>query len=442
MSLIQCKLKVIRPPNLITENIDYSIANFGIIPFGHRLMGAVDMAIPKNGCSDLQPTYGAQFILIERGDCTFVTKVRNAEKAGYSLAIIGNNNDDPFQSDFEMADDGYGYQVQIPSIFIKKKHFDQLQNKAWNYSIADTNDEKIMLLLKFDVVKSEIVSVIFGLNLQDRESFKIIDDFKPYYIKLQDQNINYTLVYSIMNFQSESYKNNETNPDCICQNRYCAFDPDGDAIGTGKDVVNEVLRETCIFQKYPQKWFEYMDQFNFKCTRVQSYSVCSQQVMDMVGIPKQEIKNCFDDSFVDQNTSLPTKNDTNVINILLENQLHIQQIAGMNGYPSVLVNAQTYKGQITGKGIFGEICNCFEKTPKLCSFEVDDYSSPNVDESFTLYMVIITVIVVILLVLGFYFLSKLIKKDSQEVTQPKVNEMVSQYIKFYEGKDKQKEGSI
>lgn len=58
-------------------------------------MGTVDMAYPSNGCSDLLPTYGAHFILIERGDCTFVTKVRNAENAGYKLAIIGNYNDDP-----------------------------------------------------------------------------------------------------------------------------------------------------------------------------------------------------------------------------------------------------------------------------------------------------------------------------------------------------------
>lgn len=46
-------------------------------------MGTVDLAYPPNGCSDLLPTYGAHFILIERGDCTFVTKVRNAENAGY-----------------------------------------------------------------------------------------------------------------------------------------------------------------------------------------------------------------------------------------------------------------------------------------------------------------------------------------------------------------------
>lgn len=46
-------------------------------------MGTVDLAYPPNGCDDLSPTYGAHFILIERGGCSFVTKVKNAENAGY-----------------------------------------------------------------------------------------------------------------------------------------------------------------------------------------------------------------------------------------------------------------------------------------------------------------------------------------------------------------------
>lgn len=74
-------------------------------------MGYVEMANPYDGCSALKPSYGSQFVLIERGNCTFVTKVKNAQNAGYMLAIIGNNNDEPLKSDFVMADDGHGYSV-------------------------------------------------------------------------------------------------------------------------------------------------------------------------------------------------------------------------------------------------------------------------------------------------------------------------------------------
>ncbi|CAK65226.1 unnamed protein product (macronuclear) [Paramecium tetraurelia] len=443
IAVIQSKLKVIRPSNLINEKIDYSIANFGIIPFGHRLMGAVDLAYPPNGCDELTPTYGAQFIMIERGDCTFVTKVRNAERAGYQLAIIGNYNDDPIKSDFAMADDGHGYQVSIPSIFITNKHFTLIRERAKVNRVEDSNDEKIMLLLKFDVVKSDNLSVIFGLNIQDRESFRIIDEYEPYYTQLKDQNINYTLVYSIMSFNNEVDGVQQPNSDCICQNKYCAFDPDGAAIGTGRDVVYEVLRQLCIFELHQQKWFAYMNQFNFKCTKSQAYSVCSQQVMDILEIPKNEIQQCFDTSFLDVQTNQQTRNESNAYNYRLDHQLYIYKAAGINGFPSVHVNSLAYRGQFSGSGIFGEICNSFQTTPSQCSSQVEGYTPPVIDDSIALYILVITASVVFFLLVGFFIFRKVIERDSKVVTQPQVNEMVSQYIKFYEGKDKQKEsGSI
>ena len=33
-------------------------------------------------------------ILLERGTCTFVTKVRNVEKAGANIALIGDNKEE------------------------------------------------------------------------------------------------------------------------------------------------------------------------------------------------------------------------------------------------------------------------------------------------------------------------------------------------------------
>lgn len=59
-------------------------------------MGLVDLSYPIDGCQPIPTTYGSQFVLMERGNCTFVTKVRNAQTAGYSFAIIGDNVDEEF----------------------------------------------------------------------------------------------------------------------------------------------------------------------------------------------------------------------------------------------------------------------------------------------------------------------------------------------------------
>jgi len=71
----------------------------------------------SDGCDSL--TNGAaisgNIALIDRGTCTFVTKVRNVQNAGAVAAIIANNVSD---TPFAMGDDGTGRDIDIPSVMI------------------------------------------------------------------------------------------------------------------------------------------------------------------------------------------------------------------------------------------------------------------------------------------------------------------------------------
>ena len=64
--------------------------------------------------------------LVERGDCSFVTKVRNIEKAGGSLAVIIDNTALNIK-DIIMSDDGTGAGIRIPSMIISKRDGDILK---------------------------------------------------------------------------------------------------------------------------------------------------------------------------------------------------------------------------------------------------------------------------------------------------------------------------
>ena len=55
------------------------------------MIGSLIPAYPIMGCDSIQPSQDHEFIFIERGECTFVTKVRNAQNAGFKLVIIGDN---------------------------------------------------------------------------------------------------------------------------------------------------------------------------------------------------------------------------------------------------------------------------------------------------------------------------------------------------------------
>ena len=59
-------------------------------------------------------------MLLERGDCHFVTKVRNVALNGGQLAIIIDNQNEDIDG-VVMSDDGTGAGIRIPSLLIGNK---------------------------------------------------------------------------------------------------------------------------------------------------------------------------------------------------------------------------------------------------------------------------------------------------------------------------------
>jgi extracellular elastinolytic metalloproteinase len=74
--------------------------------------------------TDLTP-----IVIVDRGECTFVTKVRNIEKMGVKMAIIVDDKEENTE-DLIMADDGTGHSVNIPSFIIRKKEGDLIKEEA------------------------------------------------------------------------------------------------------------------------------------------------------------------------------------------------------------------------------------------------------------------------------------------------------------------------
>lgn len=78
-------------------------------------------AKPLEGCSHLRNRFEAKgnILLIERGQCSFVTKVLNAEESGALGVIIMDN--DPKADDYflEMIDDMTERDVHIPAMFLQ-----------------------------------------------------------------------------------------------------------------------------------------------------------------------------------------------------------------------------------------------------------------------------------------------------------------------------------
>lgn len=68
----------------------------------------------KDSDGDITP-----FLIVKRGECSFVRKVRNMENAGAAVAIIVDDSDEDIDS-IVMSDDGTGGGIRIPAMLVGK----------------------------------------------------------------------------------------------------------------------------------------------------------------------------------------------------------------------------------------------------------------------------------------------------------------------------------
>lgn len=137
LSVATAKLIVYSPSRLRKKvssqngTIDSSVANFGHIPYGHSIIGRVWFDEEnRDGCHSFRinitgegdpDAYPSPIVLVERGNCSFVKKVRNVEHAGGSMAVIIDNKKGEIVEKVIMVDDGTGSGIKIPSMLISKK---------------------------------------------------------------------------------------------------------------------------------------------------------------------------------------------------------------------------------------------------------------------------------------------------------------------------------
>lgn len=136
-----------------------------------------------------------------------------------------------------MADDGHGFfGLSIPTILIG--HWDGLQ-------LLDSlkKGENTTLSIQFDAHTSQHSTYVFYLTTANRQSFRLVRDFAPYYKKLEGK-VKFEPRYALWT-NIASRKNNFTgsNPSqCVSGGRYCSQAPHTDSLVTGKDIVMEDLR--------------------------------------------------------------------------------------------------------------------------------------------------------------------------------------------------------
>jgi hypothetical protein len=342
--------------------------------------------------------------MMDRGGCSFVTKVRNAQYVGAVAAVIADNkclcdrkdtctplpDDECELREPLMADDGSTEDITIPSVLLFKEDADV---------IKDT-------LLKNKVVRMEMSWPVPEPNntVHYELWFTPTDPITDF---LNNFDVAAAALGKRASFTPHMYIYDGYEADCVvnstadespcgslCTNagRYCAPDPDDNLEygASGADVVKESLRRECIWNIYGreggheapdahdnhganrdkhgkephrfrgQEWWDYIQYFMANCDTTILFisESCISQAYVVAGIDPIQVKKCMNDSGGIVNAT---------VNTILDDQLTAKKNRNVVVLPVVYVNDEPIRGYLDFSVIFKAVCAGFRDTPEICS---------------------------------------------------------------------------
>jgi hypothetical protein len=393
-------LSVVKPAALRAKfpgnELVISPALFGVPHYGGSITGRLVYGVPGNreACTPLDKTKikwpaGPVIILLDRGGCKFSQKVRNAQLAGgVACVLVDKTEEDSLPY---MGADGVTADIFIPSVLIHKSDGNILKLELCGdkecVKSADYLDSQVNMALTWKIPHGGSTVVWdFFTSSDDKHSSALKKDFAPVAAALGSKaklKVHY-LVGDGRKVGCKPYGPFSCSKQCTNNGRYCATDPDGDLDKglDGQDIIEENLRQLCIFnvssaEGHPEKWWTYVSQHEQRCVLGlhQTWEKgCGKtqavlpQLFKAAGIDGKAVAKCMADS-----GGLTADGP----NSFLEAQIQAQLETGAYLLPTIMVNGQTYRGNLACKdtsnldhcGLLETLCAGFKpkSAPDICS---------------------------------------------------------------------------
>lgn len=364
---VSSKLMIHIPHSLFKESgYDHREALFGMPPYGGSIAQNVYYADADLCGNDVDTSKGypartmengvmkpweSPFILmVDRGGCTFVKKVRNAQRAGAAGVIIADNaclcSDQACMTAMGttqcetaepiMADDGSGADISIPSFLMFKVDADKVKNE-----LTQSHPVQIEMSWKLPNPDDRVEYDLWTVP-KDPSSQEFLATFKKLAVALGDKAYFSPHQYIYDGVRSHCQGNDGENfcfNLCTNNGRYCATDPDNDLEKgiSGADVVRESLRRLCIWHNYGVsdgigvKWWDYVAEFMKRCDSPDYFANqdCVKDAYKHAGVDGDLIARCMTDS---------GGLDTDTTNAKLEKEIQSQTQRGVVVIPTAFVN--------------------------------------------------------------------------------------------------------
>ena len=366
-------------------------------------------------------------MVARRGSCTFVDKVRNAERAGATLLVVVDSRVENV-TNVIMGDDGTGTGIRIPSMLIGKTDGETL--------IKFAKQKKGATLLAEFAIKgaSDVAEVEFWYSSSSQRALDFIKEFDKYAHRLKDYVvIKPRFVTWACPACSDSFKREE----CFSNGQYCAPNHIKDDFNRikGQDIMHEDLRQSCLHQSLQEighepKWWDYIKEVHKECFGFISEE-CSKNAHKRLKLDFDATEKCVNDSFMSVDHTISG-------NTLLEANAQAWKDYGTLYWPSVTINRMTFRGDITAENVLEDICANLRTKPEVCInfaeregivYEEVTVVAEGDDSSISASVLVFIVLVLVMAnAILIYAYRRCVKKEMDETMNFRVSNAVSQYV--------------
>jgi hypothetical protein len=210
-----------------------------------------------------QDAFATKIVLVDRGNCSFVTKVRNAERAGASLVVVVDDREENI-TNVIMGDDGTGTGIRIPSMLIGKDSGKILKD------FTVTSDTAATLSAEFTIQNPDNFSTVeLWYSSNNVLALDFIKEFDRYihdladYIEFTPRFVTWACPACTKEFKEE---------ECFGDGKYCAPNhsksPTSNTLG--RQIITEDLRQFCLHDRLAKAgkeplWWDYMKFLHQMC---------------------------------------------------------------------------------------------------------------------------------------------------------------------------------
>jgi len=380
---VSAQITVLTPANLANSlpggrgAIKGSTSTFGAPYYGEAILGRViweesngkahctdqdyDVALPDAGIAGY-----INIVMVRRGVCSVAQKVRVAEAKGAHAVIIVDREDSMFTADdmdsIIVKGDGYSDAIKIPSILIPKLEGGQLIDAAKKV-------DDIVVELRWDIPTNHVVEIDMWISSASEASQEFLKEFAPKR-KILNEVVTFRPHYHVFSLA-------EDDPSIyhdLCTDttgKFCTEDPDGPGEVTGRDVLEEDVRQLCIHEQskvvraalddfrkergtvvYAEKFWDYIVRFASDCTLDATNendrfgSKCAESTMNKVGIDTDLVRQCV---------------------LRTSSEKLMQQSQDTAWSPDAIrINGWRYKGMLHADLVTNVVCSGFVTKPKEC----------------------------------------------------------------------------